>query len=207
LETVADLLRAIARMRCRARSTQSWQSGSPPRGMRAGRHDRGRGWRGRAATVRGRPAARPGSRSRGTTGKSSPIGRAGSRCRSRRPRGPEAPTGERIGTTSAPSGAASSHRTWTSPRVWPCREGPVRQISLRLSSSRVERVNAVLQEALPGLEKDLLEGAIVTAQDVRIRRPRSRVLLSCRLSARATRVGRPPASARVSPTGSWSAAS
>jgi hypothetical protein len=80
-------------------------------------------------------------------------------------------------------------------------------ISLRLSSSRVERVNAVLQEALPGLEKDLLEGAIVTAQDGRIRRPRSRVLLSCRLTARATRVGRPPASARVRPTGSWSAAS
>lgn len=103
METVADPLRAIARMRCRARSTQSWQSGSPPRGMRAGRHDRGRGWRGRAATVRGRPSVQPGSRSRGTTGRSSPIGRAGSRCRSRRPRGPEGPTGERIGTTNAPS--------------------------------------------------------------------------------------------------------
>jgi len=32
-------------------------------------------------------------------------------------------------------------------------------ISLRLSSSRVERVNAVLQEVLPGVEQDLLHGA------------------------------------------------
>lgn len=42
-------------------------------------------------------------------------------------------------------------------------------ISLRLSSSRAERVNAVLQEVLPSLEKDLLEGAIVTVQDGRVR--------------------------------------
>lgn len=42
-------------------------------------------------------------------------------------------------------------------------------ISLRLSSSRVERVNAVLQEVLPGVEKDLLDGAIVTVQDGRVR--------------------------------------
>jgi predicted nuclease of predicted toxin-antitoxin system len=42
-------------------------------------------------------------------------------------------------------------------------------ISLRLSSSRVERVNTVLQEVLPGLEKVLVEGAIVTVQDGRVR--------------------------------------
>ena len=38
-----------------------------------------------------------------------------------------------------------------------------------LSSSRVERVNAVLQEVLPELEMDLLAGAIVTIQDGRVR--------------------------------------
>ena len=42
-------------------------------------------------------------------------------------------------------------------------------ISLRLSSSRVERVNAALQEVFPGVEKDLLDGAIVTVQDGRVR--------------------------------------
>lgn len=42
-------------------------------------------------------------------------------------------------------------------------------ISLRLSSSRVERVNGVLQEVLPGVEKELLDGAIVTVQDGRVR--------------------------------------
>jgi len=42
-------------------------------------------------------------------------------------------------------------------------------ISLRLSSSRVERVNAVLQEVLPDVEQDLLQGAIMTVQDGRIR--------------------------------------
>ena len=42
-------------------------------------------------------------------------------------------------------------------------------ISLRLSSSRVDRVNAVLQEILPAVEKDLVAGAIVTVQDGRVR--------------------------------------
>lgn len=42
-------------------------------------------------------------------------------------------------------------------------------ISLRLASSRVERVNAVLQEVLPAVEKEVLEGAIVTVQDGRVR--------------------------------------
>jgi predicted nuclease of predicted toxin-antitoxin system len=42
-------------------------------------------------------------------------------------------------------------------------------ISRRLSSSRIERVNAVLQEVLPAVEKDVLEGAIVTVQDGRLR--------------------------------------
>lgn len=45
-------------------------------------------------------------------------------------------------------------------------------ISLRLSSSRVERVNAVLEAVLPGLEPDLREGAIVTVEDGRVRRRR-----------------------------------
>ena len=42
-------------------------------------------------------------------------------------------------------------------------------ISLRLSSSRVERVNAVLQAVLPDIESVVLAGAIVTVQDGRIR--------------------------------------
>jgi predicted nuclease of predicted toxin-antitoxin system len=42
-------------------------------------------------------------------------------------------------------------------------------ISLRLSSARVERVNAVLQAVLPAVESDVLEGAIVTVQDGRVR--------------------------------------
>jgi predicted nuclease of predicted toxin-antitoxin system len=42
-------------------------------------------------------------------------------------------------------------------------------ISLRLSSSRVERVNAVLEEVLAAVETDLLQGAMVTVQDGRIR--------------------------------------
>jgi predicted nuclease of predicted toxin-antitoxin system len=42
-------------------------------------------------------------------------------------------------------------------------------ISLRLSSSRVERVNAVLQDVLPAVETDLLQGGIVTVQDRRVR--------------------------------------
>ena len=42
-------------------------------------------------------------------------------------------------------------------------------ISLRLSSSRVERVNAVLQAVLPGVESAVFTGAIVTVQDARVR--------------------------------------
>jgi predicted nuclease of predicted toxin-antitoxin system len=42
-------------------------------------------------------------------------------------------------------------------------------ISLRLSSSRVERVNSVLQEVLSVVEPDLLQGAIVAVEDGRIR--------------------------------------
>jgi predicted nuclease of predicted toxin-antitoxin system len=43
-------------------------------------------------------------------------------------------------------------------------------ISLRLSSSRVERVNALLQAVLPSLEGDVPSGAIVTVEDGRVRR-------------------------------------
>ncbi len=42
-------------------------------------------------------------------------------------------------------------------------------ISLRLSSSRVEHVNEVLQEVLPAVERDIGEGAIVAVEDARIR--------------------------------------
>lgn len=42
-------------------------------------------------------------------------------------------------------------------------------ICLRLSSSRVERVNTLLRDVLPSVEKDLLGGAIVTVQDSRVR--------------------------------------
>jgi predicted nuclease of predicted toxin-antitoxin system len=42
-------------------------------------------------------------------------------------------------------------------------------ISLRLSSSRVEHVNTVLQDVLPTVESDITEGAIVTVEDARIR--------------------------------------
>lgn len=42
-------------------------------------------------------------------------------------------------------------------------------ISLRLSSSRVEHVNAVLQDVLPIVESDVTEGAIITVEDGRIR--------------------------------------
>jgi predicted nuclease of predicted toxin-antitoxin system len=45
-------------------------------------------------------------------------------------------------------------------------------ISLRLSSSRVERVNAALAAVLPGLEQDLRDGALVTVEDGRVRRRR-----------------------------------
>lgn len=43
-------------------------------------------------------------------------------------------------------------------------------ISLRLSSSRIENVNAVLLKILPTLEQDVLNGMIVTVEDHRIRR-------------------------------------
>ena len=42
-------------------------------------------------------------------------------------------------------------------------------ISLRLSSSRVERINAVLRDVLPGVENAILAGAVVTVQDARAR--------------------------------------
>lgn len=43
-------------------------------------------------------------------------------------------------------------------------------ISLRLSSSRIEYVNAVLLKILPTLEQDVLDGMIVTIEDSRVRR-------------------------------------
>ena len=43
-------------------------------------------------------------------------------------------------------------------------------ISLRLSSSRVEYVNTVLQKVLPDLEQDVLVGMMITVEDQRIRR-------------------------------------
>ena len=42
-------------------------------------------------------------------------------------------------------------------------------ISLRLASSRVENVNAVLQRVLPSLEHPVIEGAIATVEDERVR--------------------------------------
>ena len=42
-------------------------------------------------------------------------------------------------------------------------------ITLRLSSSRIEHVNAVLQKVLPTVESDLVAGAVVTVEDTRIR--------------------------------------
>lgn len=42
-------------------------------------------------------------------------------------------------------------------------------ISLRLSSSRIEHVNTVLQKVLPTVESDLAAGAVVTVEDTRIR--------------------------------------
>jgi len=45
-------------------------------------------------------------------------------------------------------------------------------ISLRLSSSRIEYVNDVLQKVLPALEQDVLDGAIVSVEDSRVRRRR-----------------------------------
>jgi len=43
-------------------------------------------------------------------------------------------------------------------------------ISLRLASSRVEKVNALLQVVLPGLEPDVRAGAIITVDEHRVRR-------------------------------------
>jgi predicted nuclease of predicted toxin-antitoxin system len=43
-------------------------------------------------------------------------------------------------------------------------------ITLRLSSSRIENVNAVLQKVLPDLEQDALTGMIITVENDRIRR-------------------------------------
>jgi predicted nuclease of predicted toxin-antitoxin system len=40
-------------------------------------------------------------------------------------------------------------------------------ISLRLASSRIERVNAVLEEVLPGLERER-EGTLVTVEEGRV---------------------------------------
>jgi predicted nuclease of predicted toxin-antitoxin system len=45
-------------------------------------------------------------------------------------------------------------------------------ISLRLSSSRIEQVNSMLEDVLPGVERDLDDGAIVTVQEGRVRRRR-----------------------------------
>ena len=43
-------------------------------------------------------------------------------------------------------------------------------ITLRLSSSRIEHVNSILQRILPGLENAVSAGAIVTVEDSRVRR-------------------------------------
>jgi predicted nuclease of predicted toxin-antitoxin system len=43
-------------------------------------------------------------------------------------------------------------------------------ISLRLSSSRVEHVNTVLEKVLRQIEQDVLLGMIITVEDGRIRR-------------------------------------
>ncbi|MBI3000251.1 MAG: DUF5615 family PIN-like protein [Deltaproteobacteria bacterium] len=43
-------------------------------------------------------------------------------------------------------------------------------ISLRLHSSRIEYVNALLEKVLPTLEEEVLQGVIISVQDERIRR-------------------------------------
>ena len=45
-------------------------------------------------------------------------------------------------------------------------------ISLRLASSRIERVNEILEKILPAVEEDAREGVIVTVEDHRVRRRR-----------------------------------
>ena len=42
-------------------------------------------------------------------------------------------------------------------------------ISLRLSSSRIEFVDAILERVLSSIEQDVMAGAIVTVEDTRIR--------------------------------------
>ena len=48
------------------------------------------------------------------------------------------------------------------------RKGPS-LVSLRLSSTRIEHVNATLEKVLPEVARQLAAGAIVTVQDQRIR--------------------------------------
>ena len=43
-------------------------------------------------------------------------------------------------------------------------------ISLRLASSDIDRVNAVPERVLPGMEQDVARGTIITVEDHRIRR-------------------------------------
>lgn len=43
-------------------------------------------------------------------------------------------------------------------------------MTLRLSSARIEYVNAILQRALPALEDDVQKGVVVTVEDHRTRR-------------------------------------
>lgn len=45
-------------------------------------------------------------------------------------------------------------------------------VLLRLSSSRIETVNAVLSDVLPALEQDVRDGALITVEDQRVRRRR-----------------------------------
>ncbi|MEK7446564.1 MAG: hypothetical protein AABZ70_17085 [candidate division NC10 bacterium] len=40
---------------------------------------------------------------------------------------------------------------------------------VRLSSSRIEFVDAILERVLPSIEQDVMAGAIVTVEDTRIR--------------------------------------
>lgn len=61
---------------------------------------------------------------------------------------------------------------------------------LRLSSSKIEMVNAVLQRTLPVLESDLEQGAIITVEDQRTRLRRLHWILSS--DARAEPPGVPP---------------
>ena len=42
-------------------------------------------------------------------------------------------------------------------------------ISLRLSSSRIEFVDGILERVLPSIEPDAMAGAIVTVEDTRVR--------------------------------------